>query len=89
MTLVQTNLTKRILTITTLQPITIKFQHTEEFGIEEYIEWCEDYSITPSQKHFKKWAIDQMEYILRDNIDTNQFKLNLGKSVEVEYEEDT
>ena len=73
----------------TLQPITIKFQHTEEFEIEEYIEWCEDYSITPSQKHFKKWAIDQMAYILRDNIDTNQFKLNLGKSVEVEYEEDT
>jgi len=74
---------------TTLQPITIKFQYTEKFYIEEYIEWCEDYSITPSQKHFKKWAIDQMEYILRDNIDTNQFKLNLGKSVEVEYEEDT
>ena len=69
---------------TTLQPITIKFQYTEKFDIEEYIEWCEDYSITPSQKHFKKWAIDQMEYILRDNIDTNQFKLNLGKSVEKE-----
>ena len=68
---------------TTLQPITIKFQYTEKFDIEEYIEWCEDYSITPSQKHFKKWAIDQMEYILRDNIDTNQFKLNLGKSVEI------
>ena len=68
----------------TLQPITIKFQYTKEFEIEDYIEWCEDYSITPSQKHFKKWAIDQMAYILRDNIDTNQFKLNLGKSVEKE-----
>ena len=71
---------------TTLQPITIKFQYTEKFDIEDYIEWCEDQSITPSQKHYKKWAIEQMESSLRGDIDTNQFKLNLGKSVEVEYE---
>jgi hypothetical protein len=71
---------------TTLQPITIKFEYTEKFDIEDYIEWCEDQSITPSQKHYKKWAIEQMESSLRDDIDTNQFKLNLGKSVEVEYE---
>ena len=83
MTLDQTNLT---LTITTLQPITIKFQHTEEFEIEEYIEWCEDYSITPSQKHYKKWTIEQMEDILSDNIDTDQFKFKLGEVEEVEFE---
>ena len=71
---------------TTLQPITIKFQYTEKFYIEEYIEWCEDYSITPSQKHYKKWAIEQMEDILRDNIDTNQFKFKLGEVEEVEFE---
>ena len=53
-------------------------QHTEEFGIEEYIE----HSI---QKHYKKWA-DQMEYILRHNIDTNQFKFKLGEVEEVEFE---
>ena len=86
MTLVQTNSTKRILTITTLQPITIKVQHTKEFKIEEYIEWCEDQSIVPSQRHYKKWAIEQMEDILRDNIDTNQFKFKLGEVEEVEFE---
>lgn len=71
---------------TTLQPITIKFQYTEKFEIEDYIEWCEDQSITPSQKHYKEWAIGKMEISLSDDIDTNQFKLNLGKSVEVDYE---
>lgn len=71
---------------TTLQPITIKFQYTEKFEIEDYIEWCEDQSITPSQKHYENWAIGKMEISLSDDIDTNQFKLNLGKSVEVEYE---
>jgi hypothetical protein len=74
---------------TTLQPIIIKFQYTKKFDIEGYLEWCEDYSITPSQEHYVKWAIFQMESILRDNIDTNQFNVNLGKSVEVEYEVDS
>ena len=46
---------------TTLQPITVKFQSTVKFDIEGYLEWCEDYSMTPSQKHYKKWAIEQME----------------------------
>lgn len=67
----------------TLQPITIKFEHIEEFNIESYLEWCEDQEIQPSQKHYKKWAIDSLTSGLMDNINTNKLEFIYGNSEEI------
>ena len=72
----------------TLQPITIKFEHTEEFDIEAYLEWCENYGITPSQKHYKEWATDCLVDSLMDDINTDEFQLIYGDSQEIDYKEE-
>ena len=69
----------------TLQPITIKFEHTEEFDIEAYLEWCECYGIEPSQKHYKKWAVDCLVDSLMDDIDTDEFQLIYDDPREIQY----
>jgi DNA mismatch repair ATPase MutL len=70
-----------------LQPITIKFEHTEEFDIEAYLEWCMDCGIQPSQKHYKKWAVDCLYDSLTDNIDTDEFQFIYDDPQEIEYSE--
>jgi hypothetical protein len=72
----------------TLQPITIKFEHTEEFDIEAYLEWCEQCSIEPSQKHYKEWATDCLVDSLMDDIDTDEFQFIYGDSQEINYKEE-
>lgn len=72
----------------TLQPITIKFEHTKEFDIEAYIEWCEDYGIEPSQKHYKEWATDCLVDSLMDDIDTDEFRFIYGDPQEIDYKEE-
>ena len=57
----------------TLQPVTIKFEVSEEFPIEDYLDYCENCDITPSQKHYKKWATDALVESLMDDIDTSMF----------------
>ena len=71
----------------TLQPITIKFEHTEKFDIESYLEYCEDCDIQPSQKHYKRWAVDQLVDSLSDDINTNNFQYIYGDPQEIEYSE--
>lgn len=44
----------------TLQPLTITFGVSGKFPLEDYLEYCKDYDITPSQKHYKKWATDYL-----------------------------
>lgn len=72
------------MTTITLQPITIKFEHTEEFDVGAYLEYCEDYDIEPSQKHFKRWAFDCMVDSLTDDIDTDKFVISYGNSEKIE-----
>jgi hypothetical protein len=69
----------------TLQPITIKFEHTEEFDIDAYLEWCEDYDIQPSQRHYKKWAVDCLVDSLYDIVP--EFQFIYGDSEEVEWKD--
>lgn len=69
----------------TLQPITIKFEHIQEFDVEQYIEWCEDCGIEPSQKHYKKWAVENLVDSLMDDIDTDEFQFTYDEPREIEY----
>jgi hypothetical protein len=69
----------------TLQPITIKFEHIQEFDVEPYLEWCEDYGIEPSQKHYKKWAVEHLVDSLMDDIDTDEFQFIYDEPREIEY----
>ena len=71
----------------TLKPITIKFEHTKEFDIEAYLDWCDWKSIQPSQKNYKKWAVDCLVDSLIDNIDTDEFQFIYDNPREFEYEE--
>ena len=57
----------------TLQPFTIKFEISEEFSLEDYLEYCEDYDITPSQKHYKEWATEVLIDCLTDDLDPTMF----------------
>lgn len=70
-----------------LQPITIKFEHIEKFDIESYLEWCKECDIQPSQKHYKKWAVDYLVDSLTDDIDTDKFQLIYDDPQEIEYSE--
>ena len=69
----------------TLQPITIKFEHIKQFDIEPYLEWCKDYGIQPSQKHYKKWAVDCLVDSLMDDIDTDEFQFIYDDPQEIEH----
>ncbi len=75
------------MTTITLQPIAIRFECIEDFDIEDYIEYCEDYDIQPSQKHYKEWAFDCMVESLTDDIDTDKFVISYGNSKKIEYSE--
>lgn len=71
----------------TLQPITITFTQTIKFSVEDYLEWCKMTKNIPSQKGYKRYAIDAFEDDLRDDIDTNNFTFKYGKEKDHEYEE--
>jgi len=75
------------MTTITLQPITITFTQTSKFSVEDYLEWCENYGNTPSQKGYKRFVIDQFEDDLRDNINQDNMSLEYGKEKEYQYEE--
>jgi len=67
----------------TLHPFTIKFEISEEFSLGDYLEYCEDQDITPSQKHYKKWATEQLVDSLMDDIDTSLFEYVYGRPQEI------
>lgn len=75
------------MTSVTLKPITLTFTQTFKISVEDYIEWCEDYGYTPSQKGYKKFVIKQFEEELWDEIDENNFTFKYGKEKEYEYGE--
>jgi hypothetical protein len=70
----------------TLRPITINFHHTESFTIDDYLEYCEDQDINPTQKHYTSWAIENMESGLLDDIDTDKFAITTDLPREVDFE---
>lgn len=57
----------------TLQPFSIRFELSEEFPLEDYLEYCKDYGINPSQKHYKEWATECVVNCLTDDIDIDRF----------------
>lgn len=73
----------------TLTPITIKFEHTEKYSLEDYLEYCEDYELTPSQTHYKEWTIKGMVDSITDNIDTNEFTYIYDAPQEIDFELDS
>lgn len=70
----------------TLKPITITFEHSEEFSLEDYLEYCQDYDIQPSQKHYRKWTMEQFESELMDDLGVGKFDVSYGEPQEVDYE---
>ena len=70
-----------------LQPLTIKFEISEEFTPEEYLEYCEDYEIKPSKNHYEEWATETFESCLRDAVNIlicfSIFTANHKKLIEV------
>lgn len=72
----------------TLQPLTIRFEVSEEFPLEDYLEYCKDYDITPSQKHYKKWATDYLVDSLLDDLDTSMFVYVYDECEKVDWKED-
>jgi len=75
------------MTLISLKPITITFTETCKISVEDYLEWCDEYGNTPSQKGYKKFVIDSFENDLRDDIDTNNFTFKYGEEKEYEYNE--
>jgi len=76
------------MTLISLKPITITFTETCKISVEDYLEWCDEYGNTPSQKGYKKFVIDSFENDLRDDIDTNNFTFKYGEEKEYEYNEE-
>ncbi len=68
----------------TLRPITLNFHETFEFSVEDYLEYCVDYGITPSQKHYKETIFEQFIDSLCDDINPDKIVCTYG--VEGEYE---
>jgi len=67
-----------------LSPITLNFHETFEFSVEDYLEYCVDYGITPSQKHYKETIFEQFIDSLCDDINPDKIVCTYG--VEGEYE---
>ena len=76
------------MTLISLKPITITFTETCKISVEDYLEWCDDYGNSPSQKGYKKFVMDSFENDLRDDIDTNNFTFKYGEEKEYEYNEE-
>jgi hypothetical protein len=64
-----------------LKPIKLEYSGTIEVSVEEYIEYCEDYDYTPSQKGYEKF-VD--EYAVDELFEILEKKVQYG--VEKEYE---
>ena len=75
------------MTLISLKPITITFTETCKISVEDYLEWCNDYENTPSQKGYKKFVFDSFVNDLRDDIDTNNFTFKYCEEKEYEYNE--
>lgn len=69
-----------------LNPVTVRYQFFEKIDIEDYLEWCEDQDIKPSQDHFDKWAIDYFIDNLSNDIDKDDIELIYEESKEIEWE---
>jgi hypothetical protein len=72
----------------TLQPLSIRFELSEEFPLEDYLEYCKDCDINPSQKHYKKWATEVFVNSLMDDIDPSMLVYFYDDCEKVDWKED-
>jgi hypothetical protein len=69
-----------------LKPIKLEYSGTIEVSVEEYIEYCEDYDYTPSQKGYEKFV---EEYVESDLFEILERKVQYGVEKEYEFKEKT
>jgi hypothetical protein len=69
-----------------LKPIKLEYSGTIEVSVEEYIEYCEDYDYTPSQKGYKKFV---EEYVESELFEILERKVQYGVEKEYEFKEKT
>jgi hypothetical protein len=67
-----------------LKPIKLEFSATIEVSVEEYIEHCEEYQYTPSQKGYENFVEEYVESELFEILDR---KVEYGEKKEYEFEE--
>jgi hypothetical protein len=71
----------------TLQTINLSFSENFEFPAQDYLEYCTEYKITPSQKHYKKLITEMFVDYLLDDIDDSKFVFEYEEPQEYEFEE--
>jgi hypothetical protein len=70
-----------------LRSIGISFKETFEFPVEDYLEYCYEYEITPSQEHYKKLIVQQFIETLQDDIDEDKFEFTYADLKEYDVED--
>jgi hypothetical protein len=67
-----------------LKPIKLEYSGTIEVSVEEYIEYCEDYDYTPSQKGYEDFV---GEYAVSELFEILEKKKVYGEEKEYEFED--
>lgn len=70
----------------TLKPIKITYKETFSYPIEDYLEYCSEQELSPSQRHYEELSLEEFENSLRDDISQDNMTIKQGKPKQYDFE---